>query len=61
MNERSFILVDSFIESIMPENSATNMETTQQKIIRAAHDLFVQQGYHGTSMRQIAAQADIAL
>jgi len=36
-------------------------EQTRLEIIRAAHMLFVQQGYHGTSMRQIAKQAGIAL
>jgi AcrR family transcriptional regulator len=36
-------------------------EITREQIITAAHDLFTGQGYHGTSMRQIAARADIAL
>jgi AcrR family transcriptional regulator len=36
-------------------------ERTRQAIIQAAHRLFVQQGYHGTSMRQIAKKAQIAL
>lgn len=36
-------------------------EQTRLDIIEAAHDLFIQNGYHGTSMRQIAAQAGIAL
>jgi AcrR family transcriptional regulator len=36
-------------------------EQTRFKIIRSAHRLFVQQGYHGTSMRQIASESDIAL
>ena len=36
-------------------------EQTRQEIIRAALPLFSQQGYHGTSMRQIAAAAGIAL
>lgn len=34
---------------------------TRNNIITAAHDLFIQQGYHGTSMRQIALNAGIAL
>ncbi|MFN2159945.1 MAG: TetR/AcrR family transcriptional regulator [Anaerolineales bacterium] len=33
----------------------------KQEIVQAAHDLFVKQGYHGTSMRQIARSAEIAL
>ena len=36
-------------------------EQTRNAILQAAHDLFVQQGYHGTSMRQIAQGSGIAL
>jgi AcrR family transcriptional regulator len=36
-------------------------EQTRNNIIQAAHDLFVRQGYHGTSMRQIAKKVGIAL
>lgn len=36
-------------------------ERTRAEIVQAAHDLFIQQGYHGTSMRQIARRAGIAL
>lgn len=45
----------------MSKESTQPSETTRQKIIRAAHDLFIQQGYHGTSMRQIATDAQLAL
>lgn len=41
--------------------SLSRGEQTQIQIRRTAHDLFIQQGYHGTSMRQIAAEAGIAL
>jgi AcrR family transcriptional regulator len=34
---------------------------TRSVILQAAHDLFVSQGYHGTSMRQIAIKANLAL
>jgi AcrR family transcriptional regulator len=34
---------------------------TRTAIIEAAYALFVRQGYHGTSMRQIAQKADLAL
>jgi AcrR family transcriptional regulator len=34
---------------------------TRTAIVQAAHDLFLGQGFHGTSMRQIANQAGIAL
>jgi AcrR family transcriptional regulator len=57
MNARSFI-VKGFD---MSEPSQRRGEQTRQAIIQAAHDLFVQQGYHGTSMRQIAGNAKIAL
>lgn len=36
-------------------------EITRQNIIQVAHDLFIKQGYHGTSMRQIANAANLAL
>lgn len=36
-------------------------EQTRLDIIEAAHDLFIQNGFHGTSMRQIATKAGIAL
>jgi len=36
-------------------------ERTRIEIIQAAHDLFVSQGFHGTTMRQIAESAEIAL
>ncbi len=45
----------------MGERNVFRGEQTRGEIIRAAHKLFVQQGYHGTSMRQIAKQAGIAL
>lgn len=43
------------------ENTLTKGEKSSQIILRAAFDLFVEQGYHGTSMRQIAQRADVAL
>jgi AcrR family transcriptional regulator len=57
MNERSFILKGRD----MAEQSLKRGEQTRDAIIQAAHDLFVQQGYHGTSMRQIAGKAHLAL
>jgi AcrR family transcriptional regulator len=36
-------------------------EHTRIMILQSAHDLFVEQGYHGTSMRQIARATHIAL
>ena len=45
----------------MSETKPIRGETTRQEIINAAHDLFTQQGFHGTSMRQIAKQAGMAL
>jgi AcrR family transcriptional regulator len=43
------------------EETLSRGEQTRNVILQAAHDLFVQQGYHGTSMRQIAKQAGLAL
>lgn len=39
----------------------TKGERTRQVVIDAAHQLFVDQGYAGTSMRQIAEKAGLAL
>ncbi len=39
----------------------TKGEQTRTTILQSAHDLFIRQGYHGTSMRQIALGAHIAL
>lgn len=39
----------------------TKGERTKTDILAAAFALFAEQGYHGTSMRQIAERADIAL
>lgn len=36
-------------------------DNTRTAIILGAHELFVRQGYHGTSMRQIAHRAGVAL
>jgi AcrR family transcriptional regulator len=45
----------------MTLQALTRGEQTRLTILQAAHDLFIKQGYHGTSMRQIAKEADIAL
>jgi AcrR family transcriptional regulator len=42
-------------------NELTKGERTRPEILQAAFKLFTSQGYHGTSMRQIARQAGIAL
>ena len=36
-------------------------ERTRQAILEAAYNLFVEQGYHATSMRQISRSAEVAL
>jgi AcrR family transcriptional regulator len=39
----------------------SHRETTRDHILQSAHHLFIKQGYHGTSMRQIAQRANLAL
>ncbi len=36
-------------------------EDTRRRLVAAAYDLFLQNGYHGTSMRQIAQAAGVAV
>jgi TetR/AcrR family transcriptional regulator, mexJK operon transcriptional repressor len=45
----------------MKKEKQTKGETTKQAIEEAAFELFMEQGYHATSMRQIKDRADIAL
>jgi AcrR family transcriptional regulator len=45
----------------MTPEELTKGELTHTTILEAAHELFITQGYHGTSMRQIAHKAGIAL
>jgi AcrR family transcriptional regulator len=44
-----------------PEEPATKGERTHAAIVTAGHKLFISQGFHGTSMRQIANEAGLAL
>ncbi|MFT5193041.1 MAG: AcrR family transcriptional regulator [Cellvibrionaceae bacterium] len=43
------------------DNTPTKGELTRQTLIESAHKLFLQKGYHGTSMRHIAKRAGLAL
>ena len=45
----------------MNEEPLRKGEQTQARILDAAYDLFMAQGYHGTSMRQIAERAGLTL
>jgi AcrR family transcriptional regulator len=45
----------------MSEETAARGERTHTEIVQAAYYLFTTHGFHGTSMRQIAARADVAL
>lgn len=45
----------------MMEQDLTKGERTRLALIDVAYALFVQQGFHGTSMRQIAQEAGLAL
>jgi AcrR family transcriptional regulator len=53
---------DGQTESTAPTaEQTTKGERTRARIIQAAHRLFIEHGYHGTSMRQIAEQSGLAL
>jgi AcrR family transcriptional regulator len=56
-NERSFI----FGRGAMTQEALTKGERTQQAIQDAAFSLFMEQGFHATSMRQIAERSGLAL
>jgi AcrR family transcriptional regulator len=56
MNERSFINGDDMSEDVITKGGQT-----RQAIIKAAHALFIEQGYHATSMRQIARRAGLVV
>jgi AcrR family transcriptional regulator len=45
----------------MSEENLSRGERKRLEILQAAYDLFIEQGYHGTSMRQIAQRAHLAL
>ena len=45
----------------MQEKVLRKGEASQQRILDAAHSLFLEQGYHGTSMRQIAERAGLTM
>jgi AcrR family transcriptional regulator len=45
----------------MDPNTLSRGERTRQDLLDSAYRLFIEQGYHGTSMRQIAAQAGLSL
>lgn len=45
----------------MDQKLQTKGEASRQRIIDAAYALFLEQGYHGTSMRQIAEAAGLTL
>jgi AcrR family transcriptional regulator len=53
---RSFIFNDKPMRDILSKG-----ERTRQIIIEAAYALFIEQGFHATSMRQIAQRSGIAL
>ncbi len=47
--------------SVEGATAPTKGDVTRQKVLEAAHTLFLRQGYHGTSMRQIATASGLAL
>jgi len=66
MNERSLVFGGTMpaqhTQSISPSSGdRTKGQLTRARVTNAAHRLFIERGYHGTSMRQIAKQAGLAL
>ncbi|WP_298981426.1 TetR/AcrR family transcriptional regulator [Caldilinea sp.] len=57
-NERPFFFIEVWL---MHEELTRKGEQTQSRIMEAAYVLFMSQGYHGTSMRQIAQRAGLTL
>lgn len=53
VNERSF---NAALDTYMPNSGG---RPTRDIIFEAAAELFLRQGYHGTSMRQVAAEAGV--
>ncbi|MBW7885380.1 MAG: TetR/AcrR family transcriptional regulator [Caldilineaceae bacterium] len=45
----------------MEETTVNKGEATRVRIVEAAYRLFLEQGYHGTSMRQIGDRAEITM
>jgi AcrR family transcriptional regulator len=43
------------------EAGPTKGEASRQRIVEAAYSLFLEQGYHGTAMRQIAERAGLTM
>jgi AcrR family transcriptional regulator len=57
LSERTFVLKASMVSEAPP----TTSEGTRPRIRQAALELFLQHGYHATSMRQIARRARVSL
>lgn len=51
----------SVMQPTPPEEPATKGRRTRATLVEAGHKLFINQGYHGTSMREIADEAGLAL
>jgi AcrR family transcriptional regulator len=45
----------------LSEKNKPNPTRSRQQIVSAAHRLFLEQGFHGTTMRQIARESSLAL
>jgi AcrR family transcriptional regulator len=51
----------SVMQLTPPEEPVTKGGRTRAALVEAGHKLFISQGYHGTSMREIADEAGLAL
>jgi AcrR family transcriptional regulator len=61
INKRSTKSAKSVMRLTPPEEPATKGGRTRAALVEAGRKLFISQGYHGTSMREIADEAGLAL
>jgi AcrR family transcriptional regulator len=65
MNVRSFLLTDMPVATptrkTSPTDSRSRGEITRERLIEVACEEFIERGFHGTSMRQIAGKAGVAV
>jgi TetR/AcrR family transcriptional repressor of uid operon len=58
---QDILLADTPERRIIMKKAKCEPEVTCQALIDAAYSLFVEKGFHATSMREIAKQAGVSL